>query len=121
MLAAASQNGAASFVKVWNIETTDPNGTHADNPVYKDAVLMEAISGVAMNEDGHRFLTSANSGTLTKHFLLLQDQLKQATQGLREFTADECKKYVPNDPAWYVPNDPDCNDFYHDKEFIPNL
>jgi WD40 repeat protein len=116
MLAAASQNGAASFVKVWNIETTDPGGVHPDNPVYSGAALMEAISGVALTEDGYQLLTSADSGTLTRHFLLLKDQIKQATQGLRELTPNECKVYIAD-----VLNDADCNDFYHDKRFNPNL
>jgi WD40 repeat protein len=102
ILAAASQNGAASFVKVWNIETTDSDKAHEDKLVYKGAVRMEAISGIAMNGDGHQLLMGSNTGTLTKHFLFLQDQIKQATQMSNKFTPDVCKNYS---------DDPDCNDF----------
>lgn len=101
MLGAASQNGAASFIKVWNIETADSDRADADNPVYAGVLRMEVISGIAMNEHGRQLLTVSNSGTLAKHLLFLEDQIKQATQLMKVFTPDLCKKYT---------NEPDCND-----------
>jgi WD40 repeat protein len=114
MLAAASQNGASSFVKVWNIEKNDPDGVHARNSVYKVTTPMESISGVALNEDGYQFLTSADGGTLTRHFLLLEDQIKRAIHDTKAFTPDECKDYIKE---YVQDSDPDCNDLYRNTKF----
>jgi len=97
--------GSTSFVKVWNLDTSDS----LYDKEYKDQ-----ISGIIMNDVGSQFVTVAANGILARHTLRLEDEIREATKlGLNDLNDDECKRYVKNDP--------DCHDFANDTEFNPGL